>query len=47
MGKPVYFDICENKGSDQLCGNRKSDQQLFSLNTDTFPLLPKSEISSP
>ena len=46
MRKPE-FRICENKGADQLCGNRTTDQRLcFSYMDSTSPLLPKSEISS-
>ena len=46
MRKPV-FCICENKDADQLRGNREADQRLCFRYTDsTFPLLPKSEISS-
>ena len=41
------FCICENKGADQLRGNRKADQRLCFRYTDsTMPLLPKCEISS-
>ena len=46
MGKPT---IClgENKGADQLRGNREADQRLCFRYTDsTIPLLPKSKISS-
>ena len=44
--KPA-FCICENKDADQLRGNREADQRLCLRYTDsTFPLLPKSEISS-
>ena len=46
MRKPA-FCICENKGADQLCGNRTADQCLcFRYIGSTIPLLPKSEISS-
>ena len=39
--------ICENKGADQLRGNREVDQRLCFRYTDsTLPLLFKSEISS-
>ena len=42
------FCICENKDTDQLCGNREGDQRLFFRYTDSIiPLLPKSKISSP
>ena len=45
MGKPTIC-ICENKGADQLCGNREADQRLCFRYTDsTIPLLLKSEIS--
>ena len=41
------FCICENKGADQLRGNREADQRLCFRYTDsTIPLLSKSEISS-
>ena len=42
-------DYClgENKGADQLRGNREADQRLCFRYTDSiFPLLLKSEISS-
>ena len=46
MRKPA-FCICENKGADQLRGNREADQRLCFLYTDSIiPLLPKFEISS-
>ena len=46
MGKPTIC-IGENKGADQLCGNRKADQRLcFRYSDSTIPLLLKSEISS-
>ena len=46
MGEPTIC-ICENKGADQLCGNRKADQRLcFRYSDSTVPLLLKSEISS-
>ena len=46
MKKPA-FCICENKGADQLRGNREADQRLCFRYTDsTISLLPKSEISS-
>ena len=39
--------LCENKGADQLRGNREADQRLCFRYTDsTFPLLLISEISS-
>ena len=39
MGKPTYF-ICENKGADQLRGNREADQRLCFRYMDTaIPLL--------
>ena len=48
MRKPA-ISICENKDTDQLCGNAAADQRpLFSLRISTIPLHPnpKSEISS-
>ena len=46
MRKPT-FCICENKDTDQLRGNRESDQRLcFGYIDSTIPLLSKSEISS-
>ena len=46
MRKPT-FCICENKGADQLRGNREADQRLcFRYINCTIPLLSKSEISS-
>ena len=46
MRKPA-FCICENKDTDQLCGNRKADQRLcFRYIGTTIALLSKSEISS-
>ena len=45
MGKPTIC-ICENKGADQLRGNREADQRLCFRYTDsTISLLPKYEIS--
>ena len=45
MGKPTIC-IGENKGADQLRGNREADQRLCFRYTDsTLPLLLKSEIS--
>ena len=44
MRKPAFWK-CENKGVDQLNGNRPCNEGLFSLHSRT-PLLPKSEISS-
>ena len=45
MGKPTIC-ICENKGADQLRGNREADQRLcFRYSDSTIPLLLKSEIS--
>ena len=42
------FSICENKGADQLQGNRAADQRLcFCYIDSTFPLLPKSKIFKP
>ena len=44
MGKPTIC-ICENKGVDQLRGNREADQRLCFRYTDcTIPLFPKYEI---
>ena len=46
MRKPA-FCICENKGADQLRGNREADQRLCFRYTDsTISLLSKSEISN-
>ena len=46
MGKPTIC-IGENKGADQLRGNREADQRLYFRYSDsTIPLLLKSEISS-
>ena len=46
MGKPTIC-IGENKGANQLLGNREADQRLCFRYTDsTLPLLLKSEISS-
>ena len=46
MGKPTIC-IGENKGADQLRGNREADQRLcFRYSDSTVPLLLKSEISS-
>ena len=46
MRKPTIC-ICENKGADQLRGNRESDHRLcFRYSDSTIPLLLKSEISS-
>ena len=45
MRKPA-FCICENKGADQLRGNREADQRLCFRYTDsTIPLLPIYEIN--
>ena len=39
MGKPTIC-ICENKGADQLRGNREADQRLgFHYTDSTIPLL--------
>ena len=44
MRKPT---ICENKDTDQLCGNCEADQHLcFRYKDSTIPLLQKSKISS-
>ena len=41
------FCLCENKGADQLRGNREADQRLcFRYLDSTIPLLPKYKISS-
>ena len=41
------FCLCENKGADQLRGNREADQRLcFRYSDSTIPLLLESEISS-
>ena len=46
MGKPTIC-IGENKGADQLRGNREANQRLCFRYTDsTLPLLLKSKISS-
>ena len=46
MGKPTIC-IDENKGADQLRGNREADQRLcFRYSDSTFPLLLKSKISN-
>ena len=46
MGKPTIC-IGENKGADQLRGNREADQRLcFRYSDSTIPLLLKSEIPS-
>ena len=46
MTKPD-FCLGENKGADQLRGNREADQRLcFRYSDSTIPLLLKSEISS-
>ena len=46
MGKPTIC-IGENKGADQLRGNREADQRLCFRYTDsTISLLLKTEISS-
>ena len=45
MGKPTIY-IGENKGADQLRGNREADQRFCFRYTDsTIPLLSKSKIS--
>ena len=47
MRKPA-FCICENKGADQLRGNREADQRLCFRHIDsTIALLCKSEIFKP
>ena len=46
MGKPTIC-IGENKGADQLCGNREADQRLcFRYSDSIIPLLLNSKISS-
>ena len=46
MRKPD-FCLSENKGADQLRGNREADQHLcFSYSDSTIPLLLKSKISN-
>ena len=46
MRKPA-FCIWENKGADQLCGNRTADQRFCFCNIEsTIPHLPKSNILS-
>ena len=41
------FCLGENKGADQLRGNREADQRLcFRYSNSTIPLLLNSEISS-
>ena len=41
------YCLCENRGADQLRGNREADQRLCFRYTDsTIPLLSKSKISS-
>ena len=46
MGKPTIC-LCENKGADQLRGNREADQRLcFRYSDSTILLLLESEISS-
>ena len=46
MRKPA-FCVCENKGTDQLCGYRTTDQHIcFCYIESTILLIPKSEISS-
>ena len=45
--RKLAFCICENKGADQLRGDREADQRLCFRYTDSkIPLLSKSEISS-
>ena len=44
--KTGFLHICENKGADQLRGNRDADQRLCFCEMDsTMPLLLKSEIT--
>ena len=45
--KTDFLHICENKGADQLRGDREADQRLcFRYIDSTIPLLSKYEISS-
>ena len=45
--KKTALCICENKGADQLCGNREADQGLcFPYIASTILLFPKYKISS-
>ena len=46
MRKPTIC-ICENKDTDQLCGNREADLRLcFHYTDSTISLLPKYKFSS-
>ena len=46
MGKPTIC-ICENKGADQLRGNREADQRLcFRYSDSTIPLLLTAKLIS-
>ena len=46
MGKPAFY-IGENKGADQLRGNREADQRLcFRYMDSTIPLFSKFKIFS-
>ena len=50
MRNPAFY-ICENKGADQLCGNRTADQRLCFRYIDTvvqslYFLNPKFQASS-
>ena len=41
------YCLCENKGADQLRGNREADQRLcFRYSDSTIPLLLIAKISS-
>ena len=44
MGKPTIC-IGENKGADQLRGNREAERLCFRYMDSTIPLLSKSKIS--
>ena len=45
--RKLAFCVCENKATDQLCGNLTADQRLcFRYMDSTIPLFSKSEISS-
>ena len=47
MVRKPDFGLCENKGADQLRGNREADQRLCFRHSDSkLFLLSKSEISS-
>ena len=47
MIRKSAFVICENKGADQLHGNRAANQRIcFRFIDSAILLLPKSEVSS-